>query len=358
MSASLTMTGAVRSPASSPEEEWDISPRLRRRILAEPSSPRPPIEPDRPIPTSRGILTAAEIEMLLRPDLSDMDAEAASLPQAHPLPGLTRHEAGKGVMTDAACRLAARLTRAFRDNCGLPAAFSVKTVSPVVTGTAIAAQEERGQAILCFSSGEDEIVAMLVLSAGLCQTMIETACGARGRRGAPGPLSPIDIALIEGLTRPIASCFGTGLRFASVETDPLYAASLFPSGRGHEISFAVMADGTEAFARAILAGPPDVSPPVRSEGNEQMAGRRNRLTALLTARVASVHLPLSRLTGLRPGTTLMLGVPADQKVELLSGDHSGEVAAEAEIGRKGHRIALRITRHGPALRAFAPPSPG
>jgi flagellar motor switch/type III secretory pathway protein FliN len=74
------------------------------------------------------------------------------------------------------------------------------------------------------------------------------------------------------------------------------------------------------------------------------------VTVLLTARVASLSVPLSRLTDLTAGSTLLLGVPADQPVELLSGGRDGPVVAEAQIGRKGNKMALRISRRVPGFR--------
>jgi len=40
----------------------------------------------------------------------------------------------------------------------------------------------------------------------------------------------------------------------------------------------------------------------------------------------------------------LLGLPADQPVELLSGGRDGVPAFEGEIGRKGDRMAIRIRR--------------
>ncbi|HAO35151.1 MAG TPA: hypothetical protein DEB28_16690, partial [Hyphomonas sp.] len=53
---------------------------------------------------------------------------------------------------------------------------------------------------------------------------------------------------------------------------------------------------------------------------------------------------------LKPGSTLLLGLPADQPVELLTGGRDGAVVAEGEIGRKGNRMAVRINRRTALLR--------
>ena len=47
---------------------------------------------------------------------------------------------------------------------------------------------------------------------------------------------------------------------------------------------------------------------------------------------------------------LLLGLPADQPVELLTGGRDGAVVAEGEIGRKGNRMAVRINRRTALLR--------
>ncbi|MFN4024545.1 MAG: FliM/FliN family flagellar motor switch protein [Hyphomonas sp.] len=340
------------------EEGWDVSPRLRRRIMADMPPPRPPIDPDRRIPTARGILSPAEIEMLLRPDLSDMDDLPVAEPEVRRVPELKPETSADSAREDAARRIAARLSRAMREHCGLAAAFTIKRISPVSLAGAVSAREERGQAIVCFAGADGDVPALFVIGAGLAQLMIETACGGPVPINQPKPMSPIDLALIEGLARPIAPAVGAGLCFAGVETDPLFAASLAAPGAGLEITFSVRAGGADWPARlilseALLADKPGQGRTVPDTGNTPAA-----LTVLMTARAASVDMPLSKLTRLRPGATLLLGVPADQPVELLSGGPDGTLAAEGQIGRKGNRMAIRITRRGPALRALNPAHSG
>ena len=68
------------------------------------------------------------------------------------------------------------------------------------------------------------------------------------------------------------------------------------------------------------------------------------MTAILTARLATLSVPLSRLTELKAGSTLLLGLPADQPVELLSGGRDGKPAFEGVMGRKGDKMAVKITK--------------
>lgn len=320
---------------------------------------RGPIEPTRPRTASRGVLTAAEIEMLLRPDLSDMDDLPETEPEAVPAPKLVQEftpapPAQGEAREEAARRISARLSRAMREHCGLAAAFSVKRVSPASLAQAVSARDEPGQAIVCCSGADGDVAAMLVIGAGLAQIMIETACGGPVPNGQPKALSPIDLALVEGLTRPLAPFIGRGLGFAGVETDPLFAASIAAPGSAYEITLSVRAGGADWPARLLVLKPFLAEAPEAEAAPTRGAHASGALTVLMTARVARVEMPISRLTSLRPGVTLLLGVPADQPVELLSGGLDGDVAAEAQIGRKGNRMALRISKRGPALRALNP----
>lgn len=335
-----------------------MSPRLRRRIMTDTPPPRASMDADRRIPTARGILSPAEIEMLLRPDLSDMDDAPASEPAARAVPDLTPAAVAETTHEDAARRIAARMSRVMRDHCGLSAAFTVRRVSPASLASAVSGRDEPGQAIACFSSADADVPAVLVIGGGLAQLMIETACGGPVPMGQPKPLSPIDLALIEGLARPIASAVSSGLGFASVETDPLFAASLTAPGPGFEIAFSVRAGGADWPARLILSEDLLADKSGHNRPVSDTAGTPSALTVLMTARLASVNMPLSKLTRLRPGATLLLGVSADQPVELLSGGIDGALAAEGQIGRKGNRMALKITRRGPALRALNPAHSG
>lgn len=381
----MTLMPPIDDAATRPEssgEGWDVSPRLRRRIMPERGAglARERAAPDRPLPTSRGVLTPAEIEALLRPDLSDMDEALQSDPVAPPMAefapaaasAVGSAPAGETGREDAARRMAARLSRALREHCGLAAAVSVRRIAAQPVCDAVMAREERGQAIICAATPDGDVAAMLVLGAGLTQMLIETACGAPVPVAAPRPLSPIDLALLEGLARPLVPAIGGGLSYSGVETDPQFAGSIAAPGAGYDITLSIRAGGADWPARLLLpAGLLAASPeagtaalPAPEAGPDSVpvssgpATGSGALTVLLTARVASVEMPLSRLTRLRPGATLMLGVPADQPVELLSGDQTGQLAAEAEIGRKGSRMALRITRRGPALRALNPSHPG
>jgi hypothetical protein len=82
---SLTVSGAqqtgTREPATrsmktdlplAADDGWDMSPRREADIMLDMPTTFEPITPTRRIPTSRGVLSSAEIEALLRPNLDDM----------------------------------------------------------------------------------------------------------------------------------------------------------------------------------------------------------------------------------------------------------------------------------------------
>jgi flagellar motor switch protein FliM len=327
-----------------------------------------PLSPDRPLPSARGVLSAAEIEALLRPDLSDLpETPPQPVPGTiadKPLPDVETRtpapEAADSPTTDiplTARQLASRLSLGLRKGCGLRAAAAARSVregdfESGLTGR-IAGQ---GAAIACFAVGEGEVDAMLVLSPELANALIETACGGNGMPGdwAPRELTPLDSALLEGLVRPLGHAIAPGLSFAGMETEVDFAAALARPGTAEIIDFEIRVDGGRHTARLILSGELAAEGDAGALPAPQTApvaeAPPSSVTVLLTARVASLSVPLSRLSDLTAGSTLLLGVPADQPVELLSGGRDGPVVAEAQIGRKGNKMALRISRRLPGFR--------
>jgi hypothetical protein len=82
----MTRNAAAPLPApelfDSADDGWDMPLRREGQVMAEPPKTQARADPGRPLPTGRGLLSPAEIEALLRPDLSDMPAappEAANL---------------------------------------------------------------------------------------------------------------------------------------------------------------------------------------------------------------------------------------------------------------------------------------
>lgn len=339
------------------DDGWDMSPRREGQVMSDLPAPAEPADPERFLMTARGKLSPAEIEALLRPDLSDMGPEPEPPPPkaapaeralgdfaAPPAPAAAAEEG-------TARRLAARLSMALRDHCGLPVAIQpgdTQTLSFIEAARQCG--DERGQAMACFATPSADIGAVLLLPPGLTQMLIETACGARTRSGAPKPLSPIDIALLEALLRPLAGSLGEALSFSGVETDSQFTSCIVPPTDALSISMTFRVQ-TEQFVGRLIIAPPVASAEagLPAETKAAPASAQGQLTMVVTARIASLSVPLSRLSGLKPGATLLLGVPADQPVEILSGGSEGPLVAEAEIGRRGGRVALRILRRGPAI---------
>lgn len=353
MSRTSVLFDAEALPHGSADDGWDMSPRREGQVMNDMPPPAEPADPERFLMTARGKLTPAEIEALLRPDLSDMGPEPApraAVAADRPLGDFAVAARSAAPDTGIARRLVARLSMALRESCGMPVAVQAGDVQQEPFESAVRlCGDERGQAIVCFSLPEGDIGAMLILPPGFAQLLIETACGARTRSGSPKPLSPIDLALLEALVRPLATAISSELGFAGVETETIYAASISPPVEAIAASLTFRVQ-TESFAGSLIlnealaelsTSSPQIAP--------QTTSGQGALSTVLTARIASLAVPLSRLSGLKPGATLLLGVPADQPVELLSGGTDGPLAAEAEIGRRGGRIALRIMRRGPAI---------
>lgn len=384
-------------PNENIDDGWDVSPRREAEVIVDMPTTFEEIQPDRPLPSSRGVLSSAEIEALLRPDLSDMDdADALSDTMAEPdqiaeveLPDLDAPVEVQSVQeepeddsearaTDLLAtlqRIAARLSLALRQSSGLRAAVTVRDVAAQSFNEAVSSlSHDRGRAYACFTDNTGEVAAMLCLSGLLAGRMIEGACGgADAQSPLSRSLTPIDIALLEALVRPIGNAVAPGLSFARIESDSGFAASLVGPIDACTVDLNLRLLDETLSARLImceslllpdLIGEPSVAP-LRSEPQPNLAPEPlalvppaapakptdpSGMTAIMTARVASLSVPLSRLANLKPGSTLLLGVPADQPVALLSGGRDGALIAEGKIGRKGNKIALCITSRGPLLR--------
>lgn len=345
------------------DDGWDMSPRREADIMLDMPTTFEPITPTRPIPTSRGVLSAAEIEALLRPNLDDMPEPEPEPEQVIDVavPDLVKRPPAEPTeITEDARRIASRLTLALRDGCGLKAAALARASARGSFDQGLETEcAGRGSAIACYVAPGGEIAAMLVISASLANALIETACGGKPTAGHHRVLTPMDAALLEGLVRPLGTALAPSLKFSRIETDAEFASALAGPGMTSILDLDIRVEDLNMPARLILAEDDlfDLSsevPPARPQGRVPHAAAPSAgagaMTAVLTARVASLSVPLSRLADLKPGSTLLLGLPADQPVELLTGGRDGGVVAEGEIGRKGNRMALRITRRTALLR--------
>jgi flagellar motor switch/type III secretory pathway protein FliN len=307
--------------------------------------------PDEPqFPTMRGVLTAAEIEALLRPPQNLAALETPPMPQTLAPREPLNFDAPE---TSDAWRhgqaLAARLSMALGTGTGIKAAVSIAAAAEVPRAELLTLLNGKSSAVACLGPSEADIQSLICLPPLLADAIIAKACGARGSTGRIGDgwvLSAIDCALLEQLLEPFGAVFDAGLTVQAIETDVPYVSSLLAATTVTITEYSIEAAGLHTELAVIETSP--ASQKSARTAEPQGAGA---LTALMTARLARLSVPLSRLTELKAGSTLLLGLPADQPVELLSGDRDGAPAYEGRMGRKGNKVAIKVSKR---LRTFEP----
>ncbi|WP_300395070.1 flagellar motor switch protein FliM [Henriciella sp.] len=338
-----TMQGTAFTDA----EEWAMPERRERAVMRDVPERRSP-EPagdDFRFPTPRGVLSKAEIEALLRPNLPKInDEEDTQAAERDPLSRPLEQKAPVNV--DAHKRLAARLTLLFAQATGLKASFRyVSGEAFEAFDTLRAAENDDMAAYVCFGRGGETISHVLEVPGALADALISHACG--GAANVSGQdngrqLSAIDCALLEQLLAPLRGALGPETGFIGVETDRQYVASLAPDQAGEDVQLRARLADDDIDLRLAVLEMPDAAP--SHDPAPEHETRKRPVTAVLTARMASLSVPVSRLSSLKPGDTLLLGLPADQPVELLSGGRDGVRAFEGDIGRKGNNMAIRIRK--------------
>ena len=298
----------------------------------------------RPIPSARGVLSAAEIEALLRPDLSDLpEQDAPESVHDRAIPDLVDEPSNSDPQRDIkAGQIAAKLSLSFNQCCGLKPSISlVKT--QVSKPSELRLVQLAPAAALCFGSRDDQVEALIILPNALVDAIIAKACGAppmvmdTGRLGDDWRLSPIDCALLEQLMPALGRALQDDLRLVAIETDMAYVTSLLPPEEVVDTDYTIEVPGLSTTLKVIT------SETAEAADVASMRATSLPVTALLTARLASLSVPLSRITSLKAGSTLLLGLPPDQPVEVLSGDRDGPVVMEGSVGRKGNKIAVKVT---------------
>ena len=309
-------------------------------------------EEDHVFPTARGVLSAAEIEALLRPEtLKNKDIPEPPIPESIEPKHAPVFE-DTAVHTDTAATehyrvLGARMSRALAVGTGLKAAVTLSEAASVARADLAGLLNGKSSAIACLGPSENDIHALVCLPPTLSDAIIAKACGARGSTGRVGDgwtLSAIDCALLEQLLAPLGETIGENLKLQSIETDVPYVCSLLSSTDVSIGDFAVEAPGLHSELAVIQS-----SLPKADNSPETAVTSPVPVTAVLTARLASLTVPLSRITELKAGATLLLGLPADQPVELLSGGRDGQSAFEGRMGRKSNKVAVKITKRSRAL---------
>lgn len=302
---------------------------------------------DRPFPTMRGVLTKDEIEALLRPNLPDDIGLPKPPERVEPKPDVSFDEDAHSLrdreLRETAGGLAARMSLCLGRATGVKAAIGLRDVAMMETPVLPDLMHGKAGAVACFGQSETQASVLVCLSGAFADALIAQACGSRGSTGRIGDgwtLSAIDCALLEQLLGPLGDALGHGLRLQAIETDIPYVTSLLPAGEVIVADYSVEAPGTRTEMAVISTKAKAKPSPARPVG---LRGK-TPMTAVMTARIASLSVPLSHLTSLKAGSTLLLGLPADQPVEVLSGDRDGPVAFEGQIGRKGNKVAVKITR--------------
>lgn len=321
-------------PEKQPKAAWQID-------AADTAEPGP--EADYVIPTPRGVLSAAEIEALLRPNLQKPALETPEHVVPKPSPDFNQTDENPSPVIDDADRvLGARLSRAMGEGTGLKAGIIPTQSATLLSADLAGLLHGKSAAIACVGPKDGDIRALICLPGPLADAIIAKACGARGSTGRIGDgwtLSAIDCALLEQLLVPFGPALGADMVLQSIETDVPYVSGLLPA---HEVSvseFSVEAPGLHSDLALIRA-----DEVFEQDDNPYNISEAAPITALATARLARLSVPLSRVTALKAGSTLLLGLPADQPVELLSGDRDGTPAYEGRMGRKGNKVAVKITK--------------
>ncbi|MEL7284175.1 MAG: FliM/FliN family flagellar motor switch protein [Pseudomonadota bacterium] len=300
-------------------------------------------------PTARGVLTSDEIAALLRPQPSQGALEEPHIePQTVEPKATVVFEETSEPDPDLQARqvMASRLSMALGKGTGIKASITPTQIASLERSAMPGLLHGKSSAVACMGRSESDIRALICLPPELSDAIIAKACGSSestGRIGDGWVLSAIDCALLEQLLEPFGAVIGTDMRLQSIETDIPYVTSLLPIERVTITEFRVEAVGLHTDLAVIdgdFSDIDDVSEPHQSAAP---------VTALATARLASLSVPLSRVTALRAGSTLLLGLPPDQPVELLSGGRDGTPAYEGRMGRKGNKVAIKVTKK---LRTF------
>ncbi|MEL7130375.1 MAG: FliM/FliN family flagellar motor switch protein [Pseudomonadota bacterium] len=298
------------------------------------------------VPTARGVLTAAEIEMLLRPDDLERSAPAPSAVSDKPIEPFDAGSADGEDLADAKA-LTARLTLGLRTACQIDGFFEA---SGVATGPfdRLAMGIAPAPVTVLFQDSDGNLVAGLALAEGLAKALIDVACGgipvSTARPERPRSFSSLDRLLIERVLQPLAAFVDPAYSIACIETDLIAAQAMMPPNATKIAELQADVNGVGGKAAFARIDSDTAEVPAPAEKKEQT------IAAILTARIASLQVPVSRLANLKAGSTLLLGLPTDQPVELLSGGRSGPLAATGDVGRQGNKIAVRLTKIAASLR--------
>jgi len=287
-------------------------------------------------------LSPAEIDMLLRPDLSDMDGGAPEHVDDKSLPDLTDLRSPETLARD----IASAVSLSLRQACEVDAVALMERATRGDFASCAVEMADPGL-VLLFGKEGAPVSAALVVSHSLANLFIDPACGGTGLAGQnTRQLTELDASILGALLSPVAAAFGDDYQLCHVEHRHRHAAALMPAREAIAADVAIAVGDDEASAKIVFIE--RTADETDTQGGQSSP---DGLTAVLTARLARLSVPASRISSLKPGDTLLLGLPPDQPVDLLSGGRDGRLAAEGALGRKGEKIAVRISKRGPALKS-------
>lgn len=305
------------------------------------------VSPERPFPTARGVLSKAEIEALLRPDVPE-EIQDKTIDNVAPLSQPVFDKSEEIALSGAATDIAAALTMVLRSECHLDGRFELKGQRQVPFSSLSMLLDAP---VCLFTNEAGRVVAALVIAGPVLAAVITEACGGFVKNKArAGGLSVLEAAIARRLLQPLSSVISSTeiISLSRIETDSETVRSLLPSGDGLEIDLGLHLAGNAGGATLfVLDEYLDRKPPQTARLVSTAPMGVGQLDTVLTARVASLQVPVSRLSDLKPGSTLLLGVPVDHSVELLSGGRNGKCVAEGRLGRKGQKMAIRINQTRP-----------
>ena len=213
-----------------------------------------------------------------------------------------------------------------------------------------------------FEDATGDPAAAMTLPARAGAQLLDLVCGGTGaqtsgvsdlrsrlaRRILRDALAPMAEALRATVNRTVTLC--------RIETEARFAA-LVPSGGGlHRLGLRMelLGQSGEVVVHICPASSPETGPGAAVSGlpshpqpllNPPETGRLQGLETALSVRLVRLTVPASKLAALKPGQLLLLGVPTDQPVELISGrGDTKRVHAEGRMGRLGGRKAVKISR--------------
>ncbi|MGB2073615.1 MAG: FliM/FliN family flagellar motor C-terminal domain-containing protein [Henriciella sp.] len=294
--------------------------------------------------TDRSILTPKEIETLLRPvrrKAKNSDNKPQAAPRSEPLnkDGVSpdrdtafRLNAGLGVRISKALRgEALDLTVTPRES----ADFDAASLGQLMSGTPVI--------IAGFGRSASSLSTLVCLPLGLANVLISqmrTTQRVADNTDLSRQPNALDFVFLHKIIATLNSIFGDGVRLQAITTDLGDVADLFQTENITITEYDVTGDSL-ASDLALIEGRACAPPQAEAEKRKPDLAEVP-IIAMLTARLSGFEAKLGDLKDLSVGSTLMLGLAADRPVEILSGGRDGAVISQADIGRRGNKMALKV----------------